>query len=363
VTSRILFLTTNGAGLGHLTRGMAIARRLPEDVQPLFFTLSQALPVVRRLGFYAEYLFSAGYAGTDRYDWNVLYERRLLELVDLYQPEVVVFDGAYPYTGVVAVSRMVPEPTYVWCRRAMWREGVGEETASRMAFFDGVLEPGEFAAEADRGVTVAQRARVTRVDPIVLLDPAELLTRDEARAELGLRPEATAVLVQLGAGNINDLGSVSGICVDALRRSAGVQVVFAESTISTRRAELPDDVIRLRTYPLARYANAFDFAVTAAGYNSYHELLAYGVPSIFQPNTRTALDDQLARARYAERAGVARSWEDPTAAGFAACLEPLLDAAERAAMRRRLEERALGDGAAQAAAHLAALAGGQRGEA
>jgi UDP:flavonoid glycosyltransferase YjiC (YdhE family) len=355
--ARILFLTTNGAGLGHLTRGMAIARRLPDEVQPLFFTLSQALPVVRRLGFYAEYLFSAGYAGTDRYDWNLLYERRLLELVDAYEPSVVVFDGAYPYTGVVALSRMVPGPTYVWCRRAMWREGVGEETASRIAFFDEVLEPGEFATEVDRGVTVAQRTQVTRVDPIVLLDRGELLGRAEARAELGLRPDATAVLVQLGAGNINDLGSISGICVNALRATPGVQVVFAESTISSRRADLPEDVVRLRTYPLARYANAFDFAVTAAGYNSYHELLAYGVPSIFQPNVHTALDDQLARARYAEAAGVARSWEDPSAAGFAACLAPLLDEAERDAMRRRLAARPLGDGAAQAAAHLAALAG------
>ncbi len=37
---RILFLSSNGTGLGHLTRSMAIARRLDPSLEPLFFTLS-----------------------------------------------------------------------------------------------------------------------------------------------------------------------------------------------------------------------------------------------------------------------------------------------------------------------------------
>jgi len=42
---RILFTTSNGTGLGHLTRSMAIARRLEPAVEPLFLTLSAAAPV------------------------------------------------------------------------------------------------------------------------------------------------------------------------------------------------------------------------------------------------------------------------------------------------------------------------------
>ena len=37
---RVLFVTSNGTGLGHLTRTMAIARRLDERFQPLILTLS-----------------------------------------------------------------------------------------------------------------------------------------------------------------------------------------------------------------------------------------------------------------------------------------------------------------------------------
>ena len=49
--NRILFVTSNGTGLGHLTRSMAIARRLEAACEPLVFTLSAAAPVVRELGF------------------------------------------------------------------------------------------------------------------------------------------------------------------------------------------------------------------------------------------------------------------------------------------------------------------------
>ena len=47
---RILFATSNGTGLGHLNRAMAIARRLPDDHESSFFTLSGAAPVVAARG-------------------------------------------------------------------------------------------------------------------------------------------------------------------------------------------------------------------------------------------------------------------------------------------------------------------------
>ena len=58
VRRRILFTTSNGTGLGHLTRSMAIARRLPDAVEPLFLTLSAAAPVVEQMGFPVEYVAS-----------------------------------------------------------------------------------------------------------------------------------------------------------------------------------------------------------------------------------------------------------------------------------------------------------------
>jgi UDP:flavonoid glycosyltransferase YjiC (YdhE family) len=63
--SRVLFVTSNGTGLGHLTRGMAIARRFGEGLEPVFLTLSAAAPVVDRMGFAVEYFPSHAAAAAE----------------------------------------------------------------------------------------------------------------------------------------------------------------------------------------------------------------------------------------------------------------------------------------------------------
>jgi hypothetical protein len=63
----------------------------------------------------------------------------------------------------------------------------------------------------------------------------------------------------------------------------------------------------------AEWSLAFDVAVSAAGYNTYSELMFAGVPTAFLPQEKLA-DDQDARARSAVNAGAAvlldRDWDD-----------------------------------------------------
>jgi UDP:flavonoid glycosyltransferase YjiC (YdhE family) len=55
-------------------------------------------------------------------------------------------------------------------------------------------------------------------------------------------------------------------------------------------------------YPALDFLPAFDAAVTAGGYNSVHELLYAGVPSVIVPFER-GVDDQEKRAREVAEAG------------------------------------------------------------
>lgn len=347
--------TTNGVGLGHLTRTMAVARRLPDDLVPVVFTLSQAAPLVRAAGFPVEFLFSAGYLGTDRGDWQLLYERRLDELIDAYDPAIVTFDGTHPYVGLLRAARRHPTRAFVWLRRAMWKPGVGRGVVRRSALFDLVVEPGEVAEEADRGATVGDRARARRVRPVVLHDDDELLPTAEARAELGLDQSGRWALVQLGAGAINDVASPAAQAFAELSRIDGLRIAFAESPISPSRATLPDGVTGLRRYPLLPCLRAFDLVVTAAGYNSYHESVAAGVPALFVPNTRTQADDQLARARWAAEAGFGACWVEDGRVSFGEAFAPLRDEEGRAAMRSAAAAAWPGNGAREAADALARL--------
>ncbi len=201
--SRLLFVTSNGTGLGHLTRGMAIVRRMGEEIEPTFLTLSAAAPVVDQMGFPVEYFPShtAAAAESPR-RWDRRLRARLELLIDELEPDLLVFDGAHPYDALVAVLRAHRGSAMktVWCRRAMWREGSGAEAIYWAGEFDGVLEPGEYAEAEDRGLTVARRDEAERVAPIVFLAPDELLSREQACDELGLDPERPHALVALGQG-------------------------------------------------------------------------------------------------------------------------------------------------------------------
>lgn len=353
----ILFVSSNGAGLGHLTRLMAIARRLPANVEAVFLTLSQALPIVRQQGYLVEYLYSAGWAGTSRREWNQVLADRLTEILEIYRPAAVIFDGTYPYMGMLQVIRRRRDTPFVWSRRGMWRPGLGAVNLAAAGNFAGILEPGELAAVMDRGAT-ASRGDATRVGPMVLCDVADLLDRAAAAAELDLSPDRLNVLLQLGAGNINDIHSEAGLCLALLREDPRVQVVVAESTITDRSLDLPEDVRRVRTYPLSLYYRAFDIAISASGYNTFHEVLGFGVPTLFSPNEHTSVDDQVARAAFAEREGLGVWWQEKTEAGCAAALAPLLNDDARAKMRVRLASLEWSNGAAAAATHLVRIASG-----
>ena len=69
-------MTSNGVGIGHLTRMLAVARRCPQPLEPVFLTLSQAIRIVREQGFLVEYLPYHGLLDCDIQHWNHACGRR-----------------------------------------------------------------------------------------------------------------------------------------------------------------------------------------------------------------------------------------------------------------------------------------------
>ncbi len=356
--SRIMFVSSNGTGLGHLTRSMAIARRLDREIEPLFVTLSRAAPVVREMGFPVEYMAShnSPTVGSDL-RWSRRMTARLRTAIAEARPDLLVFDGVLPYDPLLAAMKRVPAT--VWCRRGLWQPGASTAPLTRSDLFDAILEPGDFAADADAGPTSTRHDEVHDVPPIVFLDDTELLPRAEAERELGLEPGKPTILVQLGQGP--EVAAATTRCLRTLAGADGVQVAAASSGIAGL-LDVPEGIVHLRsTYPMSRYYAAFDGAVSAVGYNAFHEMVAFGIPALFVPMRRET-DDQAARARYAETAGVGLAVDGPEDERIEDRLGELLDAGRRVAMREKLEELRPDNGAAQAAEwlqHLAEGAGGR----
>jgi UDP:flavonoid glycosyltransferase YjiC (YdhE family) len=352
---RILFTTSNGTGLGHLTRSMAIARRLGPELEAFFITLSAAAPVVEQMGFPVEYVASYATPGSGNdYRWSRRLRGRLRAAIAELEPRVVVFDGTHPYEALLGA--LPNDSVTVWCRRPLWKAGSSTVPLGRAGAFDAVLEPGELAESEDRGPTVALREGAHRVDPIVLLDRDELLPRAQAEAELGLEPGHTNVLVTLGQGA--EVRDANRRTLAALAGREGVQVAALSSALASVD-EVPEGVVHLRaTYPMSRYFSAFDMAVAAAGYNAYHELIALGVPTLFVPMPRDT-DDQPARARYAEAAGLGLGLTGPDDPELEAQIERLLHPEERNRIQAGIVQLDPANGSADAAGWLEGLRPGE----
>jgi UDP:flavonoid glycosyltransferase YjiC (YdhE family) len=350
----VLFVSSNGAGMGHLTRLLAMARRAPRTVQPLFLSLSQAVPVVGREGFPFEYFPSRGAMGVPTREWNPLFAIRFRQALREHHPAAVVFDGTWPYLGLMEVRPEHPDVRFVWSRRGMWRSDTPPDQLDKSPAFDLVVEPGEYAAEYDRGPT-SRAGDALRVAPVTYLDSGDLLPREQAAAELGLDPSRPAVLVTLGAGNINDLSSDLGVVVEALRRHPEVQVAVTQPPIAGADSALDASVVRVQVYPLSRYLRAFDAAIAASGYNSFHELVGFGVPSLYLPNLDTRTDDQEARARFAADRGLGLMLREVHPDVVGPAVAELLDPHRREAMAQACRDVARPGGAAEAMAAVARL--------
>ena len=230
----------------------------------------------------------------------------------------------------------------------MWKSSVSPAVLDRASAFDAVIEPGEFAGEIDSGPTVHVLHAVKRTRPIVLLDQDDLLPTAAAKEQLGLDAIKPAVLVQLGAGNINDVHSLASAVTQQLLDMTEWQLCVAQSAIAQRRLAGQPRVTLTSVFPLSAYRNAFNFGIAAAGYNTYHESLSYALPTIFVPNQETKTDDQVARARYAEQVNVGLCIEGFSQSRLAECLEVMGEAKERLTFEERCRTLNPGNGAGEA---------------
>ena len=106
-------------------------------------------------------------------------------------------------------------------------------------------------------------------------------------------------------------------------------------------------------FPSFRYSRAFDAAVTAAGYNTFHENILGAVPTLFVPNEADEMDLQLNRARWAELGGfgllMRRDHDLPHVDSF---IERLLDPQERSRMAARCNDLTWTNGAETIARYI-----------
>ncbi len=351
----VLFTATNGIGLGHLTQLLAIAKRVPEDIQPVFATMSQATSVVRDAGYPAHFFPDYRYAESPYGLWNRWLEVELSALVEFYDARAIVFDGVIPYDGILRAGARSANLPMIWVRIPMWKRALWDDSVERAKYFDLVLDTGELAEARNIGARIPYDDKLEVIPPMLLCDEDELLSREEARARLGLNDTGPAVLLQLGSGNNQTLVPVVQHIVSTLEDLGIAQIVIADWVIAEHPLETWPSVTMLRNFPNSHFLRAFDFVVSAAGYNTFHELIGYGLPTIFVPNEKVETDDQLGRSRFAEDEGLGLCMAITELDNFESYAQRLMDPAEREHIVAACRRHRWHNGAEVAAERLAAV--------
>lgn len=297
----VVLFNINGSGMGHMSTCLAYANRLQGRARPVFFSLASAIEMIHDMGFEADYFVSRFWSRASAWEWDRQLALRLGMLFERVRPQVVVFDGTWPYRGLLHAARAYGVRRMVWSNLVLYKEGMRAVPVSE-SNFDLVIRLGELGSSyaVEREELPVRRVIVP---PVTLLRDDELLDRNGARDALGLSRDGRYALFSLGPGNLKDVSLIGQDLMDEMKRR-GFTAVWARTPISASDVSLPEGVKPIAVYPLVRYMRAFDVFIGAAGYNTCCEVLQARIPALFVPNTLVA-DDQTRRAEMVARAAPA----------------------------------------------------------
>ena len=358
---RILFLPTNGVGLGHAQRCSLIAGELAQNpaASPAFAAFPSCIRLIKSYGFDVMPLVAKSPLHAEPFANDVVNAVRLDPLLN--RTAVFVFDGGYVFNSVVQTILGTRTPS-VWIRRGLWQPGQDNAVAlDREKVFDRVIVPLEAFSELNEDYSSG--AQIVRVGPIVQQIALSQADRDSLRSGLAERFGLSfrhLVVTMLGGGVAADRSAQTTAVAASLARRSDVLhlvVVWPTATVDPGLFCWPNTRV-VRTHHASVLAAAADLFVSAVGYNSFHEALYNRIPTIFVPQMAAYMDDQRSRAGAAAERGLARLVEPHELATLDQTLARMLDRGEAEALRSRLHALDLPEpGATAAAACIADLAG------
>lgn len=314
-TVRVVCYAVNGSGVGHLTRLHAIARWMRRYASALgvrceiwFLTSCEADGILFADGFPSFKLPSKtviGDAGYDKLAYLALAKQWVWHSLALLRPDLLVVD-TFPrgaFGELLGALDLVRRKAFVY-RPTKAAFAARADFQAMLPLYDAIVVPDTREHGAVQ-VPEAARGRVHWVGPIVSRDPVELSSREEARAALGIDAgggDRLAVLVSAGGGGDPGVSDHLARVHAALGDDPSLHLVLGAGPLHRGRAIRGPRVTWIDGPGLGQHMRAFDLAICAAGYNTFHELMLAGVPTLFAPQEKIA-DEQDRRAQRAIDAG------------------------------------------------------------
>lgn len=296
----VIFTITNAAGLGHITRGLAVARRLQTlNIESVFFTTSVAIELIRKEGFKYFYVPTKSFFPSE-VTMNLCVDfvkRQLDEVVRMYKPAGIIYEGVLPSSSMIIELQKYKNIKRIWIKRENYKAG-WQSLNTLEQQFDLIVVPKEVGNSYGE---VVETDKKKYCNPITLLDANEAYSRKSVRDGLGVKRDERLYYVQLGVGSNIILQNALMYVQQHLLKRRKTKVIIGESLVDIPIGVIDKSIKAISIYPSSRYFRGIDFAIAAAGYNTFHELVQFKVPTLFIPNESTVVDDQVNRARNLEQ--------------------------------------------------------------
>ena len=359
---RILFYAVNGLGLGHVTRLLAIARKIREqapDAEIVFFTSSEAEDVVFREGFSAFKVPSRTLrlsSGLSPGTYSRMLQTITLNLIAAFRPNLMVVD-TFP---AGAIQELLP--VLRWGSRNIFVFRAQRPDAANSLLMQNSLRLYHLVvvphSSGEEVVPLPEGVDNIWTGPILVRDRTEAICRKEARRLLGLPMDRPTLYITFGGGGDVDMENSMQLAIQCL---AGKETPLGKLHLAVARPPLyrgsvvpGPNVSPLEYYPMAELYSAFDCAISAAGYNSSMELLHHGVPTAFLPSPRQ-VDDQEARANRIAKAEAGLCLLERTRETLQSTVDRLLDPSVAVKLSSNARAMVPDSGAERAAAAILGL--------
>ncbi|MDP2738246.1 MAG: glycosyltransferase [Pseudorhodobacter sp.] len=304
IKPRAVFIPTNGVGLGHAQRCSVIASSMSNSVCRSFAAFPSCVPMLQYKGFPCISLVQKSESHADIYANDIVNYLRFRNCIRT--GDHLIFDGVYIFDSIY---RTILEKRLrsTWIRRGLWQAGqVTETSLEREKAFYQVIVPTEAFKELNSNYSFGDQ--VHQVGPIVqksILGPSDHdLFRNRLKTLLN-RDFKHLVVTMLGGGVAADRSAqMQMLCALFEHRTdcLNLIVVWPNAKVSSGIYGWNNTHV-VATKNALSVCMASDLVISAVGYNSFHELLYHGVPTIFVPQMAAYMDDQERRARAASERG------------------------------------------------------------
>lgn len=311
-TVRIVFYAVNGIGLGHLTRLKAIADELWALVPALggspdfyFITTSDASDVAGRYPvFKLPSKTSIRASGNHREAYVASAKMMVSNILSHLRPDILVMDtipegSFHEFLFIRDFARKT-----VFINRQRNRErAVSKSQQLHMGLYDLILIPDDATAAPDYPMNPGLKNRCCFTGRIHGFKPELAWHRDQVRAYFGVGDSQMLIYVSSGGGGDPQAEQEIERLLVALADDPQNFILAGYGPLYRGRKLYRPNLVPMVDPEVSRFFPGLDAAVSAAGYNTYEELLAAGVPSLFYAQAK-GIDVQAERTANGKAAGL-----------------------------------------------------------